>query len=123
MSALPSSGAPAQGGTVASPLLPVPGATAPDPTYYEAAVRGGRPIVIAPDGTWIEGWASLEHAQSYALEMGEWLHEPPEWIEAWRQRRPDPRVVRPFFNPGAVERDVSVERLLGLLDRRWKYET
>lgn len=103
--------------------MAVPAAHHPEHTYYEASLRSSGPVVIHPDGTWIEGFASLEHAQSFAFEMNAYLREPLEWMEAWKARRPDPSRVRSFFTPDRV---LSVEeleeRLLALINREWMFE-
>jgi hypothetical protein len=84
-------------------------ATVPTTSYYEAALRACGPIVIAPDGHWLEGFASLEHAQSHAYDLNE-----------WHRSRPDPALVQPFFAP-LLERDTSVERLMRILGP-WRFE-
>jgi hypothetical protein len=111
------------GATEAEPPQQPPASVAP-PTpsgYYEAAERASGYVVISPDGSWQEGFASLEHAQSHAYDLNLWLAEPREWMDEWKHRRPDPATVKPFFSP-AADRDVSEERLMRILTATWRFE-
>lgn len=76
------------------------------PTYYEAAERGKRFIVIEnPSGAWsAEDFPTLEAAQAHALALNEWI-----------AARPDPTMIDPFFDSRVVPEfdPLAIDGILG----------